>query len=291
MSANPNRIVDAHVHFWDPSQASWYPYLVGQSDIGMGDVTGMARRFDLGTYQSEVGSHPVVGWVNIAAATGNFSVDETLALDARASREGHPDALIGGLVPGRSLADVIDALDQQGAATRFRGVRPMGQWDSAVPAPEVLTALEERGLLFELMAHPDQLLAAAEALAAAGDLVVVVEHTGWPRNDSQEEFTLWRKGMAALARLGPQVHCKLSGLAMPLHGMDPKAFAPWVETAIELFGPERCVVGSNFPVDGLHGTLQELFTTMIRVLSGLSQPAIDAVFAENAERLYRCSAS
>ncbi|MEZ5140474.1 MAG: hypothetical protein R2702_15250 [Acidimicrobiales bacterium] len=41
----PVRMVDAHVHLWDPANAEWYPYLAGQRDLGMGDTTGMARRF------------------------------------------------------------------------------------------------------------------------------------------------------------------------------------------------------------------------------------------------------
>ena len=46
MTSGPTRIVDAHVHFWDPARTDWYPYLGGGRDLGMGDVSGMARRFD-----------------------------------------------------------------------------------------------------------------------------------------------------------------------------------------------------------------------------------------------------
>ena len=55
MTTRPTRIVDAHVHLWDPARTDWYPYLGGQQDIGMGDVTGMARRFDVATYRAEAG--------------------------------------------------------------------------------------------------------------------------------------------------------------------------------------------------------------------------------------------
>ena len=67
------------------------------------------------------------------------------------------------------------------AASRFRGVRPMGATSRPVPDAEVLRALDERNLVFELMAHPDQLEAAAGSSSGFADLIVVVEHTGWPR--------------------------------------------------------------------------------------------------------------
>ena len=67
--------------------------------------------------------------------------------------------------------------------------------------------------------------------------------------------------MDALAGLGDNVVCKLSGLAMPLGSMSVDAFAPWLEPAIEPFGVDRCMFASNFPVDGMHGTFDELYST------------------------------
>src|SRR4029079_15265866 len=124
---------------------------------------------------------------------------------------------------------------------RFRGVRPMGVFDSPLPERDVLVALAERGLLFELMAHPDELEVAAKGLGSVDDLVVVVEHTGRPRSTTDEERALWKAGIAALAGLGDRVVCKLAGLAMPLGSMSPDAFTPWLEFAIEAFGADRCM--------------------------------------------------
>ena len=182
----------------------------------------------------------------------------------------------------------MELLDRQMAASRFRGVRPMGAFDGPLPADDVLRALQERGLLFELMAHPDQLQAAAAGLAAFDDLVVVVEHTGWPRSDADEERALWQAGIDALAGLGDNVVCKLSGLAMPLGSMSVAAFAPWLEPAIEAFGVDRCMFASNFPVDGMHGTFDELYSAFDAVTAGLDDESRDKLFATNAERVYRC---
>jgi len=53
MTTKPTRVVDAHVHLWDPARTDWYPYLSGRQQLNMGDVTGMARRFDVPTYMAE----------------------------------------------------------------------------------------------------------------------------------------------------------------------------------------------------------------------------------------------
>lgn len=288
MIRRPERVVDAHVHLWDPARTDWYPYLSGRQQLNMGDVSGMARRFDVATYMAEAAGWNVVKLVNVAAATGRHSIDETLDLERRAELDAHPDAIIGGIPPTDTVAEAIDLIDRQMAATRFRGVRPMGVFDGPLPGDDVLRGLQERGLVFELMCHPDQLQAAASGLEAFGDLTVVVEHTGWPRSGFAEERALWKAGIDALAALGGNVVCKLSGLAMPLASMSVEALAPWLEHAIEVFGVDRCMFASNFPVDGMHGTFDELYSTFAAVTDSLDDESRDKLFATTAERIYRC---
>lgn len=289
MTARPERIVDAHVHFWDPARTDWYPYLGGDRDrLGMGDVSGMARRFDPATYRAEAPGWNVEKFVNVAAATGLHSVDETLAVDAAADGAGGPAAIIGGLPPTATVAEAEALLDRQQEAGRFRGVRPMGAMAGPLPDAAVLRALRDRGLVFELMARTDALEEAAAGLAGLDDLVVVVEHTGWPRSGDPDERAHWLRGITALAELGPNVHCKLSGLAMPLGTMDPAVLAPWIEPAIERFGVDRCCFASNFPVDGLHGSLDELWTAYATLTAACSADERTRLFATTAERIYRC---
>jgi predicted TIM-barrel fold metal-dependent hydrolase len=284
MTDRPTRIVDAHVHLWDPARTDWYPYLSGRMEIGMGDVSTMARRFDVATHRAESAGWPVEKLVHVAAAVGRHSVDETLELGRQADGEA-PDAIVGGVVPTDTVAEAIELIDRQATVPRFRGVRPMGG-GPAVPPVEVLTALAARGLVFELMAHPDQLRDAAAVLSGVDGLSVVVEHTGWPRDGSDEERALWLDGMQALAGIGDRVVCKLSGLAMPLASVQPGVLAPWIEGAIELFGVDRCLFASNFPVDGMHGTLDELFASYATIVSGVDAASRDALFAGTAERVY-----
>jgi L-fuconolactonase len=288
MTARPTRIVDAHVHLWDPARTDWYPYLSRPQADGAGDASRMYRPFDVSTYQAETARWNVEKFVNVAAATGRHSIEETIELDRNAQVRGGPDAIIGGLPPTDTVAEAIELLDRQMTASRFRGVRPMGAHEGPLLDAGVLDALQERNLLFELMTHTDQLRAAAAQLAGFDDLTVVVEHTGWPRSDSDEERILWRTGIDALADLGENVMCKLSGLAMPLGSMRVDAFAPWLEHAIEAFGVDRCMFASNFPVDAMYGTFDDLYTTFSAVTAGLDSESRGKLFATNAERVYRC---
>jgi predicted TIM-barrel fold metal-dependent hydrolase len=288
MTARPTRVVDAHVHLWDPARTDWYPYLARPPQGGGGDVSRMYRRFGVDTYQAEAAGWNVEKLVNVAAATGRHSIEETIELDHDAQASGRPDAIVGGLPPTDTVAEAIGLIDRQMTAPRFRGVRPMGANMEPLPDPAVLRALSDRNLLFELMTHPDHLQGVAAQLAGFDDLIVVVEHTGWPRSNSDEEHALWRAGIEALAESGDNVLCKLSGLAMPLRSMDVDVLAPWLEVAIEAFGVDRCMFASNFPVDSMYGTFDELYAAFSAVTAGLDGESRDKLFAGNAERVYRC---
>jgi len=283
------RVVDAHVHLWDPARAEWYPFLAGAQELNMGDISGMVRKFDETTYFAESAKWHVEKFVHVAAAAAPFTVAETRERDELAQATGNPVAIVGSIGPEGSAAETIASLDEQVAASpeRFRGVRAPA-YDAGVPEPDVLRALQERNLVLDVMTHTEKLQPAAAALADFGDLTIVVEHTGWPETNSDEEYRLWRTGMAALASLGTNVSCKLSGLAMPLGSMAVDAFRPWIEYCLEIFGTDRCMFASNFPVDGMHGTFDDLYGAYDELTAALDADDREKLFATTAERVYRC---
>jgi predicted TIM-barrel fold metal-dependent hydrolase len=75
---------------------------------------------------------------------------------------------------------------------------------------------------------------------------------------------------------------------MPLGSMTVPVLAPWIEPAIDIFGTGRCMFASNFPVDGTHGSLHDLFTSFSLISGGLPDDERELLFAGNAERIYRC---
>ena len=157
----------------------------------------------------------------------------------------------------------------------------MGPLDRPGPDAAVLHALEERGLVFELMTHPDLLRAAATSLEGFDGLGISSWST--PDGHAPTPVTSAPCGSTAstLAELGANVACKLSGLAMPFRSMGADALAPWLEYAIEAFGVDRCMFASNFPVDSMYGTFDELYATFSTVTPD-STTSREKLFAANA---------
>ena len=162
---------------------------------------GMARRFDVPTYRAESAGWNVEKLVNVAAATGRHSIDETLELDRRADADGHPDAIVGGLPPTESVAEAIGAARPADGGVPLPGRPPDGRRRRARSRPTRCSrALQERGLLFELMAHPDQLAGGGRAASPASTTSWSSSSTpAGPGRDSDEERALWTAGIDALA--------------------------------------------------------------------------------------------
>ena len=158
-----------------------------------------------------------------------------------------------------------------------------------VPGADVLRALAERDLIFELMAHPDLLESAAATLADFDDLTVVVEHAGWPRSDEPEERALWKRGISALAALGDNVHCKLSGLAMPL-ALERGGGAPARGSSTASSRSASTAACSRATSRSTRCTAPSTSSTAAYdgVTADLDAETRDKLFAANAERLYRC---
>ncbi len=232
---------------------------------------------------------------------------------------GHVDLRLGEGVQTVLERHVSAAGGRAEQGGRFCGIRQPLAWDAnpsllnpaystteMLPnAPEVLSGLRllaRMGLTFDLWAFYPQLTRMAELARAVPDLTFVLDHLGGViragRHHGRDIFADWRAGLAEIAAC-PNVVVKLSGLGMRLsdfgHEDDalPPAsedlaavWAPWVSTAVDLFGPSRCMWGSNFPVDKGSYAMGIGLNAYKRLLAGLSPGERDDIFWRTASRCY-----
>jgi predicted TIM-barrel fold metal-dependent hydrolase len=141
--------------------------------------------------------------------------------------------------------------------------------------------LAAHGLHFELQAPWPQLGEAARLAADFPDTSIVLNHAGLP---ADRELAGWREAMSALAAC-PNAAVKISGLGKVA------AKREVVLAAIELFGVQRAMFASNFPVDGLCASFSEIYSGFDEITRGFSQAERRALFHDNAVRIYRMESS
>jgi predicted TIM-barrel fold metal-dependent hydrolase len=205
---------------------------------------------------------------------------------------------------------------------RFRGIRYATGWDSHeairrthTNPPQGLMAdrtwregfaqLGKLGLTFDAWLYHPQLGELADLAGAFPDTAIVLDHVGGPlgygpyASRHAEEFAAWKAAMAGLAKR-PNVAVKVGGLGMPMGWFDfydrpspptsqmlADAFRPWVDTCIELFGAERCMFESNFPVDKVTSSYAVLWNAFKRLAATASAAEKTALFSGTAARVYK----
>lgn len=188
-----------------------------------------------------------------------------------------------------SAADIGARLDALLRAGPLVGIRPMteGCVDDWFDTPAIdagLAALAERGLTFDALIRPRHLASLNRLAARHPGLAIMIDHAAKPSIGVEREA--WRDALAPLAAR-PNVHCKLSGLMTELApGGGADALLPYIDELVALFGPDRLVWGSDWPVLNLRGSYEAwLSCARAAVPSGNHQ----AVFGGNARRFYRLS--
>ena len=118
------------------------------------------------------------------------------------------------------------------------------------------------------------------------DIVISLDHAGFPRQRDPEYFAMWKRELADLAG-APNVVVKISGLGMCDNAWTVESIRPWVLTCIETFGVERSFFGSNWPVDRLYSSYPDVLDAYAAIIADLSRPEQEALFFANAERIFR----
>jgi predicted TIM-barrel fold metal-dependent hydrolase len=146
--------------------------------------------------------------------------------------------------------------------------------------------LSEHGFSFDLQTPYWHLAEAADLAGAYPQTPIIVNHTGLPADRSTEGIRAWHHAMTAIAAQ-PNVFLKISGLGLPGKRWDAAANEPIVKAAIEIFGVDRCMFASNFPVDSLVGSLATIFAGFRWITRGFSEEDRTKLFHDNAVKIYR----
>ncbi len=225
------------------------------------------------------------------------------------------------LTAGDWVTPVLEAHIRAGGG-RFRGVRHSAGHDPdpviGNSAPDLqpglylrddfrqgMRRLSELGLSLDAWGFHPQLPDITDLARAFPASNIIVGHCGGPLGYGRhagrggEIFAEWRKSIAELARC-PNVTMKLGGMMMRLAALDymaldrpptseelAAAWRPYVETCIELFGADRCIAESNFPVEKMGIGFGPLFNALKRLAAGCSADEQAAIFAGTARRVYR----
>ncbi|MFJ8752565.1 amidohydrolase family protein [Streptomyces sp. NPDC102441] len=282
-------VVDAHQHVWDPERAR-YDWLGPE----MAPIDGAMGFEDVRPALEAAG---VTATVLVQAADNDADTDHMLAAAAA-----HPEVV--GVVAWVPLDDPDRArvrLAELAGDPHVVGVRalvhemPDPDWILRPEARRGLELVAEAGLTFDFVTSSPRALAQVPELASRHpELRLVIDHLGKPPvGGGREEHTAWRKLIAAAAH-DPQVHAKLSGLYPaqgPLDAWTTGQVRPFVEDALELFGPDRLMYGGDWPVSVLAGGYGRSWEAYGELLAPLGSGGRAAVLGGTAARFYRIDAT
>ena len=288
-------IVDAHHHIWRQADLPW---LSGEMVPRIfGPYEPIRRDYPIDEYLAEATACGIRSSVYVQTNWPlDRSEDEVRWLRDVHAATGWPTAVIASadlFAPGAA-----EVMRRQAALTPLvRGVRLQLHWHdnpafrfASGPARmndpvfrDNIAALADLGGRFELQVFPDQMLDAADFVAAFPSVTFVLVHAGML--DDLAHVEAWRRGLRRLADHG-NVVVKLTGQGTFVHRVDEDLIDLVTTECLALFGSRRCMWGSNFPIEKLWTDLPTLVSTWRRVLAKHPHEVQLDVFARTARRVY-----
>jgi L-fuconolactonase len=271
-------MIDAHHHLWDPARRA-YPWMAGDA---MDPIRRPYTVDDLRAVTKASGVHATILVQTVS------SVEETAEFLAAAAAEPVIAGVVGWVdLAARDVADRLAALDGPLAGIRHQVENePDDDW---LLRPEVmagLSAVAAAGLAFDLLVRPAQLPAATEVALRLPQLRLVLDHAAKPPV-AAGEWEPWASGVAALAAR-ENVVCKLSGLVTEADwtGWEAGHLRRYVDHVLDVFGPQRLLFGSDWPVCELAASYEVVLDAAIALTGSLSDDERLAVFEHNARTAY-----
>ncbi|MEO7168934.1 MAG: amidohydrolase family protein [Sphingomonas sp.] len=285
--------IDAHVHLWDLSRDryAWLSPPFGDSGPN-GNTQSIARDHLLDDYLAEAAGWNVVGMVHLDAGAAN-PLAETDWLQDMADTRGMPN----GIIANAALDDpsVGALLADHSRRRNVRGIRHIVNWHKdpkrTYTARDVtgdeawargFGLLARYGLSFDLQAYPGQVAGLARLIERHPETPVIINHTGMGVDDDAS----WRAAMTTIAAL-PHVSIKISGLGFVYRPFTATAVRDRVRETIDLFGTDRSMIASNFPTDRLFADFDTTLGALADAVADFSDDEQRALFARNANRIYR----
>ncbi|MFN3260629.1 MAG: amidohydrolase family protein [Pikeienuella sp.] len=291
------RVIDSHFHVWRQADLPW---LTGPMQPRIfGPYEPIRRDYPMTEYLADLEGSGVEKSVYVQA---NWPVeraeDEVLWLENLARETGWPHGIVG--YADLTVEDARPALDRLSRHPRMRGVRQQFHWHENpllrfATRPDLcldakvhknVARLADYGWTFDLQVFAPQMEGACALVDAAPRTPLILQHAGMPEDLSEAGRAEWRAGMEALARR-PNVFAKLSGFGTFIHRNDPAHVGWVVSETVALFGADRCLFGSNFPIEKLWTDYASLLSAHRAAAGGLSEGEREAIFFNTARRVYR----
>jgi predicted TIM-barrel fold metal-dependent hydrolase len=290
-------IIDAHHHIWRHADLKW---LQGpQQPRIFGEYGALQRDYSIDEFLRDLEGSNIVKSVYVQANWPvERAVDEVAWVQSVADRHGFPHGIVG--YADLSSPNVGETLDRMLAFKNLRGIRQQIHWHEKTlyrfaARPDLmndpawrrgLKEIEKRGLLFELQVFASQMEDSVRLARDFPGLTLVLLHAGMFEDRSSAGIAAWRKGMRSLAAC-PNVVTKFSGLGTFVRQCSVDSWRQPVEETLAMFGPARCMFGSNFPIEKLWTPYGPIVTTMQTLLAGASTGDRQAIFHDTAARVYR----
>ena len=276
-------IIDSHHHFWAPHPYK-YPWMTEEFEP-------INRNFDQADLDTEMARHDVNGSVVVQTYS---SLGETLQFLERASATTSLLGVVGWFdMLDPDIGRTMDTVLRHDFGSFLVGVRHQvhdeedAEWLERGDVLDGLGQIAQRKLCFDLLIRPRELPSAIAVARRFPELTFVVDHIAKPeiRNNMWEP---WAEGMAALAELS-NVYCKLSGVITEANwnAWTIDEVRPYVAECIDLFSPERCMFGSDWPVCLLAGEYSDTLEIVRNAAAGRSDTEMERILAGTAIDAYR----
>lgn len=276
---NQIKFIDSHQHFWD-IQRFKYEWMSPSDKI-------LYRNFLPDSFESILEKNGIEKTVAVQA---HQSLEETRWLLNLADEF----ELIGGVVGWVDLKndDLENQLDEFSNYPKFKGVRhivqdePDEKWIIDAKVLNGINKLAKYDLTYDILIFPKHLQYIPKVIESCPEVRFVIDHLAKPPIASGE-ISDWKKDLEKVAQF-PHVFCKLSGLVTEANHQSwkPVDLQPYVETAIELFGSERIMFGSDYPVCLLASDYQTVLETYQSFLQKFNEDEKRKVMRENAIKFY-----